>query len=42
MPSYYKADHLVRVAPKLAGQPILNGQEIEDVVAFLVSLNNTK
>ena len=42
MPSYYKADHLVRVAPKFAGQPILNGQEIEDVVAFLVSLNNTK
>ena len=42
MPSYYKTDHLVRVAPKFAGQPILNGQEIEDVVAFLVSLNNTK
>jgi sulfur-oxidizing protein SoxX len=42
MPSYYKADHLVRVAPKFVGQSILNGQEIEDVVAFLVSLNNTK
>ena len=39
MPAYYKTGHLNRVAPKCAGQPILNGQEIEDVVAFLVSLN---
>lgn len=42
MPTYYKADNLVRVAPKFVGQPILNEQEIEDVVAFLVSLNNGK
>jgi sulfur-oxidizing protein SoxX len=42
MPTYYKADNLVRVAPKFVGQPILNEQEIEDVVAFLVSLNNSK
>jgi len=39
MPAYYKIGHLNRVAPKFAGQTILNGQEIEDVVAFLVSLN---
>ena len=39
MPAYYKTGHLNRVAPKFSGQPILNGQEIEDVVAFLVSLN---
>ena len=39
MPAYYKTGHLNRVAPKFAGQAILNGQEIEDVVAFLVSLN---
>jgi sulfur-oxidizing protein SoxX len=39
MPAYYKTGHLNRVAPKFAGQPILNGQEIEDVVAFLVSLS---
>ncbi|WP_255538395.1 sulfur oxidation c-type cytochrome SoxX [Polynucleobacter sp. 73C-SIWE] len=39
MPAYYKTGHLNQVAPKFAGQPILNGQEIEDVVAFLVSLN---
>ena len=42
MPTYYKADHLVRVAPKFVGQPILNEQEIEDVVTFLLSLSNTK
>ena len=39
MPAYYKTGHLNRVAPKFAGQTILNDQEIEDVVAFLVSLN---
>ena len=39
MPTYYKAEHLKRVASKWVGQPILNEQEIEDVVAFLVSLN---
>lgn len=39
MPAYYKTGHLNRVAPKFAGQPILSGQEIEDVVAFLISLN---
>ena len=38
MPAYYKIGHLNRVAPKFVGQTILNGQEIEDVVAFLVSL----
>jgi sulfur-oxidizing protein SoxX len=39
MPTYYKAEHLKRVGPKWIGQPILNEQEIEDVVAFLASLN---
>jgi len=41
MPAYYRTDHLNRVAPKFAGQTILNGQEIEDVVAFLLTLNTT-
>ena len=41
MPSYYQTSHLNRVAPKFAGQTILNGQEIEDVIAFLVTLNNS-
>ena len=40
MPSYYREDHLYRVAAKFKGQTILNAQEIEDVVAFLVSMNN--
>ena len=39
MPTYYSTGHLNRVAPKFVGQTILNGQEIEDVVAFLASLN---
>jgi len=39
MPAYYKTGHFNRVAPKFVGQTILNGQEIEDVVAFLASLN---
>jgi sulfur-oxidizing protein SoxX len=38
MPSYYRTEGLNRVAPKFEGQSILSGQEIEDVVAFLVSL----
>ena len=40
MPAYYQTSHLNRVAPKFAGQTILNGQEIEDVVSFLMTLNN--
>jgi len=40
MPAYYQTSHLNRVAPKFVGQTILNGQEIEDVVAFLMTLNN--
>jgi len=40
MPAYYKTQHLKRVAPKFIGQTILNGQEIEDVIAFLMTLKN--
>ena len=39
MPAYYKTENLNRVAAKFAGQTILSAQEIEDVVAFLVNLN---
>ena len=42
MPSYFRADHLNRVASKFAGQTILKAQEIEDVVAFLLTLQKTK
>ena len=38
MPSYYRTEGFNRVAPKLVGQSILSGQEIEVVVAFLLSL----
>lgn len=38
MPAYYRSTGLSRVAPKFVDQTILTGQEIEDVVAFLVSL----
>jgi sulfur-oxidizing protein SoxX len=41
MPAYYRTDHLQRVAPRFSGQTILNGQEIEDVVAFLLTLNTS-
>jgi L-cysteine S-thiosulfotransferase len=40
MPAYFETSHLHRVAPKFVGQTILSGQEIEDVVAFLMTLNN--
>lgn len=38
MPAYYRTTGLSRAAPKFVDQTILTGQEIEDVVAFLVSL----
>jgi sulfur-oxidizing protein SoxX len=41
MPSYYRTEGLNRVATKFASQPILSAQEIEDVVAFLVSMKAT-
>ena len=40
IPSYYQTGNLNRVASKFSGQTILSGQEIEDVIAFLVTLNN--
>jgi sulfur-oxidizing protein SoxX len=38
MPSYYKVDGLDRVASAYAGKPVLTAQEVEDVVAWLVTL----
>lgn len=38
MPSYYRVDHLTRVARNLRGKPVLTAEEIEDVVAFLTTL----
>jgi len=38
MPAYHRTDGLERVAPSLRGRPILDAQQVEDVVAFLVTL----
>ncbi len=38
MPAYHRSDGLARVAPACRGKPILNAGEIEDVVAFLLTL----
>jgi len=38
MPSYYRVDHLDRVAGEHRGKPILEGQQIEDLVAYLETL----
>ena len=40
MPSYGRTDGLVRVAPGLAGKPLLTPDQIEDVVAFLATLRD--
>ncbi len=38
MPSYYRVAGLVHVAPAYQGKPVLNAGQIEDVVAFLQTL----
>ena len=38
MPSYYRIDGLTRVGPAWRGKPILSAEQIEDVVAYLVTL----
>jgi len=40
MPSYYRVDGLIRVAPAFAGKPVLTAEQIEDVVAYLVTLRD--
>ena len=40
MPSYYRIDHLSRVAPAQRDKPILEAQDIENVVAFLLTLRD--
>ena len=42
MPSYFKTEGLNRVIGAFAGKPILNAQQIEDVVAYLTSLRAEK
>jgi len=38
MPAYYKADGLNRVATAVRGKTILTAEQIEDIVAYLVTL----
>jgi sulfur-oxidizing protein SoxX len=38
MPAYYKTKDLYRVLERYRGKPILTAQEIEDVVAYLLTL----
>jgi sulfur-oxidizing protein SoxX len=38
MPAYYKAEGLHRVLERYRGQPILTAQQVEDVVAYLLTL----
>jgi sulfur-oxidizing protein SoxX len=38
MPSYYRIDGMDRVASNYAGKPVLTAQQVEDVVAWLVTL----
>lgn len=38
MPSYYRVDGLDRVGAPWRGKPILSAEQIEDIVAYLVTL----
>ena len=40
MPSYYRVDGLTRVAPGYKGMPVLTAEQIEDVVAYLMTLKD--
>ena len=40
MPSYYRIDGLTRVGTAWQGKPVLTGQQVEDVVAFLRTLRD--
>jgi sulfur-oxidizing protein SoxX len=40
MPPYYRVDGLERVAPAFRGKTILSAEQIEDVVAYLMTLKD--
>jgi sulfur-oxidizing protein SoxX len=42
MPSYYRVEGLSRVSEAFQGRPIYDAQQIEDVVAYLVTLTEEK
>ena len=39
MPSYYRIEGLSRVAPTFLGKTLLSAEQVEDVVAYLGTLN---
>jgi sulfur-oxidizing protein SoxX len=40
MPAYYRLDGLEKVAPAFRGKTVLTAEQIEDVVAFLMTLRD--
>jgi len=40
MPAYHRTQGLTRVAPASRGKPVLSAQQIEDVVAYLMTLRD--
>jgi sulfur-oxidizing protein SoxX len=40
MPPYYRVNGLTRVAPGFRGKTILSAEQIEDVVAYLITLRD--
>ena len=42
MPAYYRLERLERVAKNFAGKTILSAEQIEDVVAYLVTLKEQR
>lgn len=42
MPAYHRTDALVRVGPAWQGKPLLAAQQVEDVLAFLLTLREPR
>jgi sulfur-oxidizing protein SoxX len=38
MPTFHRTEGMVRVAPQYAGKPVLDAQQVEDLVAYLGTL----
>ena len=38
MPTFHRVEGMTRVAPRYAGKPVLSGQQVEDIVAWLSTL----